>query len=269
MRAGSLHPAQRNLRRMTSTTSKLASKLMSRVARPDQTKYKTSDVVDFVIVGSGAAGGILAKELSTNGFSVVVLEQGPYIHESEFSHDEIKILQEDFLTNHPKLQPNTFRKTPKDKAKPQRVLVYGRAVGGTSNHFTANFWRFHEIDFIERSKVGVVPGSTLADWPITYADLEPYYTKVEWEVGVSGLAGASPFDPPRSKPYPMPPLPVKGSGVIFERAARKLGWHPFPAPMAILSQARPGRSACVQCGFCESFGCEVGAKSSTLAIVIH
>jgi len=133
----------------------------------------------------------------------------------------------------------------------------------------ANFWRFHEIDFIERSKVGPVPGAGLMDWPITYADLEPYYTKVDWEIGVSGLAGASPFDPPRSKPYPMPPLPVKSSGVIFERAARKLGWHPFPAPMAINSQARAGRSACVNCGFCLGFGCEVGAKSSSLATVIR
>src|SRR5262245_18704493 len=258
MPAGSRQPPQRNPRRMTNVISKL----MNRAARPDQTKYKTSDVVDFVIVGSGAAGGILAKELSTNGFSVVALEQGPYIHESKFSYDEIKILQEYFLTNHPKLQPNTFRKTPKEKAKPQRALVYGRAVGGTSNHFTANFWRFHEIDFIERSKIGAVAGSTLVDWPITYADLEPYYTKVEWEVGVSGLAGASPFDPPRSKPYPMPPLPVKGSGVIFERAARKLGWNPFPAPMAILSQPHAGRSACVNYGLCIGLGCDVKAKSS-------
>src|SRR6516164_10356807 len=230
--------------------------------------YKTSDEVDFVIIGSGAAGGVLAKELSTSGFSVVVLEQGPYIHENEFSHDEIKILQEDFLTNHPKLQPSSFRKTPQEKAKPQRALVYGRAVGGTSNHFTANFWRFHEIDFIERSKVGAVPGSTLVDWPITYADLEPYYTKVEWEVGVSGLAGASPFDPPRSKPYPMPPLPVKSSGVLFERGARKLGLHPFPAPMAIASQPYRGRPACVHCGFCEGYGCEVMAKSSSLNTMI-
>ncbi len=219
-------------------------------------QYQTSDEVDFVIIGSGAAGGILAKELSTNGFRVVVLEQGPYLHESDFSHDELKILQEDLLTNHPKLQPNTFRKTPNEKAKPQRALVYGRAVGGTSNHFTANFWRFHEIDFIERSKVGPIPGATFSDWPIAYADLEPYYTKVEWEVGVSGLAGASPFDPPRSKPYPMPPLPVKSNGVLFERAARKLGLNPFPAPMAILSQPRAGRSACINCGFCLGFGCE-------------
>jgi choline dehydrogenase-like flavoprotein len=234
-----------------------------------QPKYKTSDEVDFVIIGSGAAGGILAKELSTNGFRVVVLEQGPYLTEADYTHNEIKVLGEDLLTNHPKLQPTTFRKTPQDKAKQQRALVYGRSVGGTSVHFTANFWRFHEIDFIERGKVGAIPGANLVDWPIQYADLEPYYTKVEWEIGVSGLSGASPFDPPRSKPYPMPPLPVKSSGVIFERAARQLGWNPFPAPMAILSQPRAGRSACVNCGFCLSFGCEVGAKSSSLVAAIR
>jgi choline dehydrogenase-like flavoprotein len=234
-----------------------------------QLKYKTSDEVDFVIIGSGAAGGVLAKELSTNGFRVVVLEQGPYLKESDFVHDEVKVLQENLFTNHPELQPSTFRKTPEEKAISQRVVTYGRCVGGSSVHFTANYWRFHEIDFVERSKLGAIPGTGFTDWPITYADLEPYYTKVEWEIGVSGLAGSSPFDPPRSKPYPMPPLPVKSSGVIFERAAHKLGWHPFPAPMAILSQPRPGRSACVNCGFCWGFGCEVGAKSSSLATVIR
>jgi len=235
----------------------------------DQPRYKTSDEVDFVIIGSGAAGGILAKELSTNGFRVVVLEQGPYLTEADFTHNEIEVFAQNKLTNHPELQPNTFRKTPEEKAKPQRALMYGRCVGGTSVHFTANFWRFHEIDFIERSKIGPIAGTGFTDWPITYADLEPYYTKVEWEIGVSGLAGASPFDSPRSKPYPMPPLPVKSSGVIFERTARKLGWHPYPAPMAILSQPRPGRSACVNCGFCLGFGCEVGAKSSSLATAIR
>jgi choline dehydrogenase-like flavoprotein len=239
------------------------------VMTPDTPKYKTSDEVDFVVVGSGAAGGILAKELSQNGFSVVVLEQGPYLTEADFSHNEIKVLNQDLLTNHPKTQPNTFRKTANEPAKIQRTIAYGRLVGGTSVHFTANFWRFHEIDFVERTKIGPISGTGFSDWPITYADLEPYYTKVDWEVGVSGLAGASPFDPPRSKPYPMPPLPTKGSGVLFEKAGRKLGWNPFPAPMAILSQPRAGRSACVNCGFCLGFGCEVGAKSSSLASMIH
>jgi choline dehydrogenase-like flavoprotein len=231
--------------------------------------YKTTDEVDFVIIGSGAAGGVLAKELSTNGFRVVVLEQGPYLTEKDFSHNEIKIFNEHLITNNPKTQPNTFRATTQEKAVEQPGLVYGRCVGGSSVHFTANYWRLHEVDFKERSKIGEIPGSGFTDWPISYADLEPYYTKVEWEVGVSGLAGASPFDPPRSKPYPMPPLPVKSSGVIFERAARKLGYHPFPSPMAILSQPRPGRGACVECGFCLGFGCEVGAKSSSLASVLR
>jgi len=231
--------------------------------------YKTSDEVDFVIVGSGAAGGVLAKELSSNGFKVVVLEQGPYLTEADFTHDELKVMNRHLLTNDPRRQPTTFRKSPQDKAKTQQSVLYGRCVGGSSVHFTANFWRFHEIDFMERSKIGEIPGTGFADWPVRYADLEPYYTKVEWEIGVSGLAGASPFDPPRSKPYPMPPLPVKGSGVLFERASRKLGYHPYPAPMAILSQSRPGRSACVNCGFCLGFGCEVGAKSTSLSTVIR
>jgi choline dehydrogenase-like flavoprotein len=147
-------------------------------------------------------------------------------------------------------------------------VQYGRLVGGGTAHFTANYWRFHESDFVERSKLGAIAGTGFADWPITYADLEPYYTKVEWDIGVSGLAGASPFDPPRSRPYPMPPLPVKSSGVLFERAAKQLGWHPFPAPMAIASQPYQGRSGCQHCGFCEFFGCEFGAKSSTLFTAI-
>src|SRR5262249_21372611 len=102
------------------------------------------------------------------------------------------------------------------------VIAYGRCVGGSSVHFTANYWRFHEIDFLEYSKLGPIAGTGLVDWPITYSDLEPYYTKVESEIGVSGLADSSPFDPQRSKP----------------------------------------------CGFCWGFGCEVGAKSSTLASII-
>jgi choline dehydrogenase-like flavoprotein len=231
-------------------------------------KFSPRDEVDFVIIGSGAAGGVLARELSTAGFRVVVLEQGPYLHEEDFEHNEFKTLFQHALTNNPKRQPTTFRKTEQEKAKLQPVLLYGCMVGGSSVHFTGNYWRFHEIDFIERSKRGDVAGAALADWPITYADLEPYYTKVEWEIGVSGQAGVSPFDPPRSKPYPMPPLPIKSTGALLERGARKLGWHPFPAPIAILSQNYRNRAACVHCGYCEQFGCEVGAKSSTLASVI-
>jgi choline dehydrogenase-like flavoprotein len=233
-----------------------------------QVTYKPSEEIDFVIVGSGAAGGVLTKELSTAGFKVVVLEQGRFIPPEDFGHDEIAQSQERALVNDAKRQPQTFRRTPQDKAERQLSATYGCCVGGGTVHFTGNFWRFHEIDFVERSRRGAIPGTAFADWPVTYAEMEPYYTKVEWEIGVSGLAGASPFDPPRSKPYPLPPMPVKSSGVIFERAAWKLGWHPFPSPMAILSQPYLGRAGCIHCGRCLGFGCEVGAKSSTLASVI-
>jgi choline dehydrogenase-like flavoprotein len=229
-------------------------------------KYRPDDEVDFVVVGSGAAGGVVAKELSTAGFRVVVLEQGPWRTERDFVHDEIKIFQQSALSTDWNVSPNTFRKTEKDKAKKQPALVYARGVGGTSVHFSANFWRFREIDFKEASVKGTLGGTGFADWPITYQDLEPYYTKVDWEIGVAGAPG--PFDPPRSRPYPMPPHPPKSTGVLLERGARKLGYKPFPAPMAIASKAYDGRSQCVQCGFCESFGCEVRAKSSSLVTVI-
>ncbi|HEX3352172.1 MAG TPA: GMC family oxidoreductase [Terriglobales bacterium] len=240
------------------------------------TRFETATPVDFVVIGAGAAGGVVAKELSTAGFQVVVLEQGPYLRAEEFEHDELKkkriwsppYIGQDVLTNDHSLQPNTFRKTAKDKAVVAPAVQYGRCVGGGSVHFTANYWRFHEIDFVERSRFGPIEGTGFADWPITYADLEPYYTKAESDLGISGLAGANPFDPPRSRPYPLPPLPVKSSGVLMDKGAQKLGWHSFPAPLAILSQPYRGRNVCHHCGYCIFFGCEWGAKSSTLASVI-
>ncbi|MEP6886598.1 MAG: GMC family oxidoreductase [Gammaproteobacteria bacterium] len=233
--------------------------------------FKPSETVDFAIVGSGAAGGVIARELAQAGFSVVVLEQGPRLSSADFEHDELKYYYLSGISNDPAISPQTFRDDPAQTAQRPRSgnsLIYARVVGGSSTHFTANYWRFHEIDFVERSVLGAIPGTGFADWPITYQDLEPYYTKVEWEVGVSGLAYASPFDPPRTKPYPMPPLPVKSSGVLFERGARKLGLHPYPAPMAIVSQLYRGRPPCAHCGFCIGFGCEVIAKSSTLYTMI-
>ena len=94
---------------------------------------------------------------------------------------------------------------------------------------------FREIDFVEKTRKGAVAGTTFDDWPITYADLEPYYTRAEWEVGVSGQAGVNPNEALRSRPYPMPPLPITGAGAVMEIGAKKLGWLAQPAPMAILS----------------------------------
>ena len=223
---------------------------------------------DFLVVGAGAAGGVVAKELATAGFRVVVLEQGPWLRERDFQHDELWSSQRHALTNDYRRQPNTRRLSEAERATLQPSISYGRGVGGGTVHFTGNYWRFHEMDFVERSRKGALPGTGFDDWPITYAELEPYYTKAEWELGISGQAGASRWDPPRSRPYPLPPLPIKSIGVLAERAARKLGWTASPSPMAILSAPYQGRAACAQCGFCEGFGCEMQAKSSTLVTVI-
>ncbi|MBK8249910.1 MAG: GMC family oxidoreductase [Gemmatimonadetes bacterium] len=232
--------------------------------QPRAVQYRTTDVVDFVIVGSGAAGGVLAKELSTRGHSVVVLEQGPRLGEKEFGHGEIKYWMNGEL--HSK-SPYTWRQKPTEEAKTgQGFLLYATLVGGSSVHMTANFWRFRPVDFKERSLLGAISGTGFADWPITYDELEPYYTKVDWEVGVSGVP--EPGSPRRSRPYPMPPVPVKSAGVLLERAAKKLGYKPFPAPMAILSREHNGRLPCQHCGFCMGHGCEYGAKSSSLASMI-
>src|SRR5271166_1341116 len=159
-----------------------------------QPRFRPNDAVDFLIIGAGAAGGVMAKELSTSGFKVVVLEQGPYLRAGDFRHDEFRNTFQSGLTNNPKQQPVTFRKTSRDKAELRQAVEYGRMVGGGSVHFTANYWRFHESDFNEHSRWGSVPGADLADWPITYNDLEPYYTKAEYDLGISGLAGANPFE---------------------------------------------------------------------------
>jgi len=233
--------------------------------------FDTRREVDFVIIGSGASGGILAKELSTAGFEVVVLEQGPYRTAGDFTHDEMKVMLLHEMTDHPGWSdPQTFRHSEADQATVRTSgpppALYARGVGGSSVHFTANFWRLRPVDFKERSLLGEISGTGFADWPISYEELEPYYSRVDWEIGVSGAPG--PFDPPRSRPYPVPPLPLKSSGALLEMGARKLGLHPQPAPMAILSQPHNNRPACMHCGFCMGFGCEANAKSSTLATMI-
>lgn len=235
---------------------------------PESPRYAQSEAVDFVIVGSGAAGGVLARELSVAGFSVVVLEQGPYRRNADFTHDEVGVFIENELGG-AGADPQTFRHSGSETAQIQTsppAALYARTVGGSSTHFSGNFWRLRPLDFKEHSLLGDISGTGFADWPITYEEMEPYYTRVDWEIGVSGAPG--PFDPPRSRPYPVPPLPRKSSGVLFDKGAKKIGLTTQAAPKAILSAPHNGRPACIHCGFCLGFGCEVGAKSSTLVTMI-
>lgn len=237
--------------------------------------FKLTDEVDVVVIGSGAAGGSVAWELVNAGVNVLVLEAGPHRTEKDFTHDDTRIfLQGEQLNNLTKI-PQTFRPNAKAKAElasptdPLAGLLYARTVGGSSLHWTANFWRLHPLDFNERTTWGEIPGSGFVDWPITYADLEPWYARAERVLGVSGDHTKNPFEGPRSGPYPLPPIPVKSSGVLFEKGARKLGLHPFPAPMAILSRRYGNRIPCQNCGACLGFGCEYGSKGGSMAVTLR
>jgi choline dehydrogenase-like flavoprotein len=238
-------------------------------------QFTPSTEVDFVVIGSGAAGGIMAKQLSTAGFSVVVLEQGgwgKYGHEQDYTKDEWlndNPSPEDRLMSDPRgRQPNTFRRTEKDKAVPGSHS-YGCVVGGGTVTYGGSSWRHLPYEFRELSHDPTIPSGTgMADWPITYEELEPYYTQAEWEMGISGLRVDSPLFAPMSKPYPVAPLPLKSSGALFEVAAAKLGLTSVPSPMAIISEPYMGRAACVHCGMCSGFGCHVRARSSSAVTMI-
>src|SRR6266852_1241720 len=240
-----------------------------------------TEKTDVVIVGVGAAGGILAAELGKAGMRVIGLERGPRLTTQDFNpHDELRYFQRQDLRPSIKRQPITWRPNANARANPLPVQNYGNQAGGGTVHYGAVSWRFHEDDFrarshtIERYGASAVPEeSSLADWPLSYADLEPFYDRAEYELGVSGkagnlqgqkVAGGNPFEAPRKRDYPLPPLQVDQAGAIFEGGAQKLGYHPFSSPRAILSRTYQGRPACSYCSYCQSFGCFIGAKSSIL-----
>src|ERR1700730_10059435 len=237
-------------------------------------QYRPSAEVDFVIIGSGAAGGIMAKELSTAGFSVVVLEQGgwgKFGREQEYNKDEWlqrNLSDDDRLMSNPQTQRNTYRKNDKEKAVAGNHS-YGCVVGGGTATYGSSSWRHLPYEFREASYDQTIPSGTgMADWPITYEQLEPYYTKAEWEVGISGLRVNSLFVAPMSKDYPVPPMPLKSSGALMKTAASKLGLTVVPGPLAIISQNYMGRQGCVNCGICSGYGCQVKARSSSAVTVL-
>jgi choline dehydrogenase-like flavoprotein len=236
-------------------------------------QFRPQEEVDFVIIGSGAAGGIMAKQLSTAGFSVVVLEQGgwgKYGHERDYTKDELLNRNpdlEDRLMSNPATQRNTFRRNDREEAV-RGGHSYGCVVGGGTVTYGGSSWRHLPWEFNEASTVGTIAGTGMADWPITYDELEPYYTQAEWEMGISGQRVDSPFVAPMSKEYPVPPVPMKSSGALFYKAAAKLGLSVVPGPLAIITQPHMGRSACVNCGMCSGYGCHVRARSSSAVTVI-
>ena len=158
------------------------------------------------------------------------------------------------------------------------------AVGGTSIHYWAQSWRLNPWDFrvlsetIRRYGASRIPrGSTIEDWPFDYNELEPYYDKVEYAIGVSGQAGnlngnkderGNIFEGPRRREFPMPPLRSTGFTERMADAAKSLGWHPAPGPAGITSRSYDGRAGCAYHGYCSGAGCHINAKSSTAVTTI-
>jgi choline dehydrogenase-like flavoprotein len=227
--------------------------------------------VDAIVVGSGAGGGIVATELAEAGLSVAMFERGKLYTTADSDHSELNSQYSVPPAYGPSVyaNPRTFRYSDRETAKlvyPGIDGNYGKtaaAVGGGTLAYGGAAWRFKREDFRMRSTYGAIPGTTVEDWPITYDDLEPYYERAEYELGVSGLAGADPFAEPRKTPYPVGPLPINPQGEIIRKAGLRLGWHPFPPPFAILTEPYHKRAACVGCRWCLAHACEVGAKSGT------
>ncbi|MBL8232929.1 MAG: GMC family oxidoreductase [Bryobacterales bacterium] len=232
--------------------------------------------VNAVIVGAGAGGGVVARELAEAGLSVVLLERGRWVSPTDCRKDDLR---------NQRTSPLGHTFGPEDGLHPRVVIdpagnrrIVQPSEGGYQNNaacvgsgtvsYGAMAWRFMPQDFRMRTHYGVPPGSTLDDWPISYDDLEPYYDKAEWEMGVSGDVDPDPFKGPRRRGLPMPPLSGNRECEILRAAAKRLGWHPFDVPMLRNSVPYNGRQACMRCRWCVGHSCEVDAKNGTQNTVI-
>jgi choline dehydrogenase-like flavoprotein len=231
---------------------------------------------DVCVIGSGAGAGPVALTLSEAGHSVVVLEKGPWLTEQDFYKDELACCRRSVYT--PQLADEQHVIEDLDSAgewvgeatsESGWDFWNGNCVGGSSNFMSGFFHRLKPEDFRLLSEFGPVAGANIADWPISYQDLEPWYTRVESEVGISGEVVDHPLAEPRStQNFPYPPTQEHPIAGRIDSACRELGLHPVPTPRAILSRARDQRRSCEYSGYCGSYGCSSGAKGSARAALL-
>lgn len=232
---------------------------------------------DVCIVGSGAGAGPVIYELALAGYKVLVLEKGPWLKTEHFTKDDMTVTRRSVYE--PSLKDEYHVLETKDAdgnwnaistQENNRNFWNGSAVGGSSNFMSAYFHRLKPSDFKLYSTYGPIEKANLVDWPITYDELEPYYTKVETIVGVSGKVVPHKFLEPRSTPdYPFPPLIVNKISDWFSEAGAKKGYNIIPAARGIISLPKGDRRACYLSNYCGSFGCSSDGKGSSRAALIN
>lgn len=252
---------------------------------------------DVVIVGLGWTGSILANELTDEGLDVVAIERGPWRDTARdfnagYIQDELRYAIRKDLFLRPAQSTLTFRNNINQEALPVREFgsfLPGNGVGGAGVHWNGQTWRFLPSDFRCRSHLverygGKIISDELAiqDWGVTYEEMEPFYDKFEYLAGTSGKAGnikgklqegGNPFEGPRGRDYPLPPLEMPYGPTLFAQAAREAGYHPFPQPASNASRNYTNplgieMGACSYCGFCERFGCANYSKASPQTTIL-
>ena len=252
---------------------------------------------DVVIIGLGWTGSIMANELTDEGLDVVAIERGPWRDAAtdfppNYDQDELRYRIRHELFLRPDQTTFTFRNKMDQTALPIRTwgaFMPPNGVGGGGVHWNAETWRFLPSDFVLKTHLTerygaafLPPDMTIQDWGVTYDELEPYYDRFEYLCGTSGqagnlkgqiLEGGNPFEGPRSRPYPNPPQAQPFSYTLFAKAARELGYKPFPQPSGNMSQAYRNPlgvrlGPCTYCGFCEWFGCGNNSKASPQTTIL-
>jgi gluconate 2-dehydrogenase alpha chain len=252
---------------------------------------------DVVIIGLGWTGSVMANELTDEGLEVMAIERGPWRDAPTdfpptYMQDELRYRIRHELFLRPDQLTFTFRNKMDQTALPIRswgAFMPPNGVGGGGVHWNAEMWRFLPSDFVvkthltERYGAAFLPADmTIQDWGITYDELEPFYDRFEYLCGTSGTAGnlrgqimegGNPFEGPRSRSYPTPAQAQPFSHTLFGKAARELGYKPFPQPSGNLSQAYTNplglkMGPCTYCGFCEWFGCSNYSKASPQTTIL-
>jgi gluconate 2-dehydrogenase alpha chain len=256
--------------------------------------------VDVVTIGVGLTGSLAGLELVRAGLRVVGIERGAVREtvpdfQSPAIHDELRFAVRKGLMQDNVKEAVTFRNSSDQTALPIRrwaSFLPGTGLGGSFVHWNGQSFRFQVADFIYRTHIeqrygkkfldACGPELTIQDWGVTYDELEPHYDRFEYLLGVSGRAGnikgqiqpgGNPFEAPRTREYPTPPMKEPYFGALFRKGAVELGYHPYPQPSSNLSEPYTNPEGlrleqCVFCGFCERFACEHFAKASPQTVIL-